>query len=109
MKKFLITTLMIFGFSGLMFAQQAPAKATATKPEHKMKVVKKDEKASQKTEAKVVPMEKKEKAETKTVAAGPVKKDGTPDMRYKANKEKPAGPLKKNGTPDMRYKANKKS
>lgn len=37
------------------------------------------------------------------------KADGTPDMRYKANKEaaKPAGPLKKDGTPDMRYKANK--
>ena len=37
------------------------------------------------------------------------KKDGTPDMRVKANKAaaKPAGPLKKDGTPDMRYKANK--
>ena len=44
-----------------------------------------------------------------TTAAGPLKKDGTPDMRYKANKTaaKPAGPLKKDGTPDMRYKANK--
>jgi len=40
---------------------------------------------------------------------GPKKKNGTPDMRYKANKTaaKPAGPLKKDGTPDMRYKANK--
>jgi hypothetical protein len=28
-------------------------------------------------------------------------------MRYKANKTAPAGPLKKDGTPDMRYKANK--
>jgi hypothetical protein len=40
-----------------------------------------------------------------------LKKDGTPDMRLKANKDaaaaKPAGPLKKDGTPDMRYKANK--
>ena len=37
-----------------------------------------------------------------------MKKDGTPDMRYKENKAaKPAGPLKKDGTPDMRYKANK--
>lgn len=40
------------------------------------------------------------------------KKDGSPDMRYKANKEaavaeKPAGPLKKDGTPDKRFKANK--
>ena len=39
-----------------------------------------------------------------------LKKDGTPDMRYKDNKTKeakPAGPLKKDGTPDMRHKANK--
>ncbi len=40
------------------------------------------------------------------------KKDGTADMRYKANKDsaaraRPAGPTKKDGTPDMRYKANK--
>lgn len=42
-------------------------------------------------------------------AAAPTKKDGTPDMRYKENKEtaKPAGPTKKDGTPDMRYKENK--
>ena len=41
--------------------------------------------------------------------AGKMKKDGTPDMRYKENKAaaKPAGPTKKDGTPDMRYKANK--
>ena len=42
-------------------------------------------------------------------AATKMKKDGTPDMRYKENKDaaKPAGPLKKDGTPDKRYKANK--
>jgi hypothetical protein len=46
---------------------------------------------------------------TPAKTAGPLKKDGTPDMRYKANKTaaKPAGPTKKDGTPDMRYKANK--
>lgn len=47
---------------------------------------------------------------TEKPAVAPTKKDGTPDMRYKANKEaakaKP-GPTKKDGTPDMRYKANK--
>lgn len=31
------------------------------------------------------------------------KKDGTKDMRYKANKK----PLKKDGTPDKRFKQNK--
>jgi hypothetical protein len=39
-----------------------------------------------------------------------MKKDGTPDMRLKANKTTktaPVSPLKKDSTPDMRYKANK--
>lgn len=54
---------------------------------------------------------------------GPVKKDGTPDMRYNVNKQlnnacssfrsiqksSQSGPLKKNGTPDMRYTANKQA
>jgi hypothetical protein len=44
----------------------------------------------------------------KVKVAGPTKKDGTADMRYKANKQaKAAGPTKKDGTADMRYKANK--
>jgi hypothetical protein len=62
-------------------------------------------------------------AQTRTKSAKPVvvnqqkssakvKKDGTPDMRYKQNKDaaKPApkGPTKKDGTPDMRFKENKK-
>ena len=34
--------------------------------------------------------------------AAKMKKDGTPDKRYKENKH-----LKKDGTPDKRYKANK--
>ncbi|BDQ10888.1 hypothetical protein [Sediminibacterium sp. TEGAF015] len=41
----------------------------------------------------------------------PSKSDGTPDMRYKANKEKfnaeATGPRKADGTPDLRYKENK--
>ncbi|KZR99412.1 Uncharacterized protein APZ42_004724, partial [Daphnia magna] len=68
--------------------------------------------------------------------AGPLRKDGQPDMRYKSNREigrsnsvvqkpapntstfyssvndrydrNPPGPLKKDGQPDMRYAANKK-
>jgi uncharacterized protein YycO len=34
-----------------------------------------------------------------------LKKDGTPDKRYKAAKE--TSPLKKDGTKDMRFKKNK--
>lgn len=37
----------------------------------------------------------------------PLKKDGTPDRRYKANKKAASGPLKKDGTHDKRYKKNK--
>lgn len=40
-----------------------------------------------------------------------MKKDGTPDMRYKENKSAKQAPvkhLKKDGTPDKRYKENKK-
>lgn len=39
---------------------------------------------------------------TKGQAQGRLKKDGTPDRRYKENKK-----LKKDGTPDKRYKENK--
>jgi hypothetical protein len=52
-------------------------------------------------------------APAKTTQAAPagkhMKKDGTPDKRYKENKgtKAAAGPTKKDGTPDMRYKANK--
>ena len=42
------------------------------------------------------------KTETKTV----LKKDGTPDKRYK-QAEKPKPVLKKDGTPDKRYKEKK--
>jgi hypothetical protein len=50
-------------------------------------------------------------AKTQASKAGiGMKKDGTPDKRYKMNKaEKPvtAGPVKKDGSLDKRYKANK--
>jgi len=40
----------------------------------------------------------------KTVYLQHLKKDGTPDKRFKENKMK--GPMTKKGKPDMRYKAN---
>ena len=51
-------------------------------------------------------------APTNVRPAGPLKQDGTPDMRYTANRAaiasaRPAGPLKQDGTPDMRYAANR--
>ena len=44
------------------------------------------------------------KTTTTATATSKVKKDGTPDKRFKANKK-----LKKDGTVDKRYKENKKS
>lgn len=54
-------------------------------------------------------VDKAKTASTSTKQTTPTKADGTPDMRYKANKakEKTNGPKKADGTPDMRYKANK--
>ena len=56
---------------------------------------------------------KKETAKKETKAPGPKKKDGTADMRYKANKDAAKAAdttkhLKKDGTADKRYKENKK-
>ena len=84
MKKILLIVNLLLVCAGFTFAQTTPpAKTTAPKAKTATTVT--------------------------TPAAGPLKKDGTPDMRYKANKDaaKPTGPLKKDGTPDMRYKANK--
>lgn len=54
------------------------------------------------TKTKTAAGNKTKTAELGSVVASKVKKDGTPDKRYKANKT-----LKKDGTPDMRYKENK--
>jgi hypothetical protein len=50
---------------------------------------------------------KKAPKKAQQTTAVQVKKDGTPDKRYKANKAKaaPVVVLKKDGTPDKRYKA----
>lgn len=65
------------------------------------------------------PKKKTDKSTTATTAttakpataAGPTKKDGTADMRYKANKDAAKTTttthVKKDGTPDKRYKENK--
>jgi GTP-binding protein EngB required for normal cell division len=66
--------------------------------------------------------ESQQRTETQnsTLTQGPLKQDGTPDMRFSSNRsasgttvsnEKPStqGPLKADGTPDMRYSANKQA
>ena len=93
MKKIFLVVLSFMMLSlGPVMAQDGGSKATK-------KEVKKSTKAD----------------DSKADAAAPkLKKDGTPDMRYKENKAakeeaKPSGPLKKDGTPDKRYKANKEA
>lgn len=92
MKKLLTVVAAVFCLATVSFAQAKPA----------------SEKAKAAT-SKTTPADTK-----KASTAAPAKKDGTPDMRFKANKEAakaaaPAGPLKKDGTPDMRHKANKEA
>ncbi len=85
MKKILTSVIALFLLGSVTMAQaakKAPAKVT----ESKMKVV-----------------AAKPAASTAVV----LKKDGTPDKRYK--NAATSVPLKKDGTPDKRFKGNKKS
>lgn len=96
MKKILFAILlMIFSF-GISNAQQVK-KSTATAPATTSAVSSKSTTSTQPGKKKVTSHKRH------------LKKDGTPDKRFKENKAKAtAGPAKKDGTPDMRYKANKK-
>jgi len=89
MKKIIIALLLLAGTFGFTSAS-AQEKTTAKKP----------------ATAKTATNAKDSMAPGKTG----MKKNGTPDMRFKQNKTAKtatAGPLKKDSTPDMRYKANK--
>jgi len=59
--------------------------------------------------AQTTPAKAKKSTTATSATKTTTKKDGTPDMRYKANKAKPA-PVhtKKDGTADKRFKENKK-
>ena len=101
MKKLLFVTLAIVCFSFASFAQPKKGKKAKTETATTAKVDTKAKASTAKTSTTV---------KTSTTASGPTKKDGTLDMRYKANKEaKTTTHLKKDGTPDKRYKENKKS
>ena len=81
MKKLFLIASLVLASAGIGFAQTTPAAPAKTKTE-----------------------------KTAKPSAGPTKNDGTPYMRYKANKDAaktPAQHTKKDGTPDMRYKENK--
>lgn len=93
MKNLLVAVALIIG-TGFAFGQQ-------THPSALQKVVKVD------ITKKTMPVTAQKNQRTKTVSINSnvsgmkLKKDGTPDKRYKENKR-----LKKDGTPDRRYKSN---
>jgi hypothetical protein len=97
MKKMMtLAACALFAFSSMLSSAQTDKKASTTKSTTK---------AATPASATTAPA-------TTAPSTGPkLKKDGTPDKRYKENKAaKPApGPTKKDGTPDMRNKANKEA
>ncbi|MCJ8152546.1 hypothetical protein MKJ01_02075 [Chryseobacterium sp. SSA4.19] len=90
MKKLLSAMSVILGLGFATAQQTAPAKKAAAP--QTVKTAKTTKPAA---------MAATEKPAT-APATAKMKKDGTPDKRYNANKH-----LKKDGTPDKRYKANK--
>jgi len=115
MKKIILAAFAIIGFSAAGFAQTTQKVAEPVqKKEHKM--VQPAKTVTTKNQANMTsataPGVTQKKQTAPVTAAGPAKKDGTPDMRYKANKTAvaatPPKHLKKDGTPDKRYMENKK-
>ena len=97
MKKIVLIVSLLLAFTGFSFAQTTPATGA-----------KKSKTATAATKAR--PAGTATTGKSATTAAGPAKKDGTPDMRYKANKDAAKAPpahLKADGTPDKRFKENK--
>ena len=100
MKKIVLIVSLLLAITGFSFAQTAPTGGSTKKTKAKT--------ATSATMAK--PATTATTAKPATTAAGPTKKDGTADMRYKANKDAAKAPpahLKADGTPDKRYKENK--
>ena len=111
MKKILVLFTVIAFAMNVALAQEA----TKARPNKEAKKEVKAEKRPAKS-AKIDKVKNEEQPQSADdgakATATPVKKDGTPDMRYKENKEgaKPVeGPKKKDGTPDKRYKENKET
>ena len=121
MKNLLIILALFLGLNLVAVAQDA--KKPVKKEQGTTKAVPATKKALpaktaevKKDQPKKAEAEKPKKAEAKPDAAKQkaatdkgvvLKKDGTPDKRYK-NSDAKTGPLKKDGTPDLRYKENKK-
>ena len=105
MKKLILASAMMLGFISFSFAQ-APAAKDAKPAKEKKEAKKPAAKSDAKTVAPATQAKPVAKAPAATDKNGTVlKKDGTPDKRYKENK---TTHVKKDGTPDKRFKENKK-
>lgn len=108
MKKLLMSAMVMMGLMGYTFAQTTPAKEvkkvapkTTVAAKATVKVAPTPTLAEKTTTKKVNAVE--QKAAPVAASATKIKKDGTPDKRFKANAQ-----LKKDGTVDKRFKENKK-
>lgn len=105
MKKFIIAAIAFLSISSVTFAQTT----AATKDTKKAHAVNHTA-AAKATPAATATANKATTAVTPATSATPTKKDGTPDKRYKANKDAANAKkthLKADGTPDKRHKENK--
>ncbi len=103
MKKCIIAAFLIAGSFGMVNAQiKEKARVTKATP-----VVTRTTTKVSTSEAKSAPTADIQKS----VIRPTLKKEGTPDRRFKENKiavkKTTVGPIKKDGTPDMRYNKNK--
>ncbi|MCO5241680.1 MAG: hypothetical protein M9904_16650 [Chitinophagaceae bacterium] len=104
MKKIILACLLVLFSGSFLFAQQTQSTRPA---QEKTKTVKKDV-AHAKTHAVKTANHQNQAAATAndshtTATATHLKKDGTPDKRYKTQDRH----IKKDGTPDKRFKENK--
>ena len=118
MKKLILAIAVVLVFTGVSQAQDSTRKHTKitkavvkkkSSRESKMPAKQKTGTSKKENDSSVSKASTSSNTTLKTKQATGLKKDGTPDKRYKANKTNTeVVHLKKNGSPDKRYKENKK-
>lgn len=98
MKKIMLAIALVLSLTAVSFAQTKPEVTKKAKPSKAAAV-------KPATAPTASPAASSSMATSRNAA--PVKKDGTPDKRYKANKDNTVVHKKKDGTADMRFKENK--
>jgi hypothetical protein len=115
MKKFLLGVAMMIGFLSFSYAQTVtPSKSENKKMPARhvtttQAVAKKPVAATAPAVKTTTTTKKMSTVQPATSTAPVVKKEGITDKRHTRRAHAKKGPVKKDGTPDMRYKKNKKS